>query len=134
MLEKLSFYQMCSEAYRNKELLAAYVKGESIENFGAMNTLFGGMYIGAFLVLFILNFILWILALYMLITRAKYMDTWAVVLGAIFLFCGFGVGTIFVVVLNTKKSKSSKKFRLQSTRPRSRDKSSNIYKMVKGTM
>lgn len=96
-------------AYRdNKDLIKAYIKGETLEGMDDNSTKVIGMSIATFLVIFLVSLVLWVWALYATVQYWKELPTWAQILAIIGLL-GFVLGPVMtlIVVYVGKQSGSS---------------------------
>lgn len=148
MFGKYSFSNLVSEAYKNKEIVIAHLRGQNVEHFGS--NMIVGMTLTTFIIVLILSFIPWFIALYLLVTRFQTLETWAIILAVLGLCTGLGSIVSIVAILlgkkNTKKASnslkgkqpSSKKQKSKKSHPKSgknkmSQRDAHIYKMIKGT-
>lgn len=99
----LSLHNLIKQYNQHKNVIGNYLNckrnGDVIENF-SINYNIMGLGIGAFLSLFVLVFVLYVWAIWSLITYKNQLQIWAIVLGVLSLFLPTGpIGTLLIVYL-----------------------------------
>jgi hypothetical protein len=119
MFGKYCFSNLFQEAYKNKEKLIAHVKGQNIECFNDDKII--GMSMTVFIIIFVISFIPWFIAVYLLFTRFHQLETWAIIVAVLGLVTGLGSLVSIVAILIGEKSTSKvtkvTKFKLGSGVP-----------------
>lgn len=96
------------KAYKdNKDMISAYLKGESIEGYNDDSKTILGFSLGAFSVVFLINLAITIWAIYALVKYGKTLPTWSLILSIVLLFIGGGVFSLILVYV-TRGTKSER--------------------------
>ena len=100
-----SLYELMQHYTKHKNIINAYLKGESIEYYSGQDQQIGGVGLTVFIVLLIIDIILWIWAIAITIIAWKTLPEWAKVLAVLGLIpiIPFGPIVTLVVVYITKK-------------------------------
>ena len=80
---KYSLIDFITEYKKNKINIDSYLQGNTIEHYKDSTDTMFGLSTGLFVSLFMINIIIWIWALWSLVTYWKYLPDWAKVLGVI---------------------------------------------------
>lgn len=111
-----SIYEIISAYQENKDIIDAYIKNHPIELYTdkcdctesptsddckAECATILGLSVGLFVVVAIITFIIWVIAIYVLVKNAQNMPQWAIILCVLFLVFGgwFPMSPIIVIVL-----------------------------------
>ena len=103
-----SLYDYIKEYHKNKPLIQAYLKNQTIENYGDGDTndsTILGLSIGIFITFLLIQIALWIWAIIVLVKYWKYLPDWAKVLGILGvlpIFFGGPILTLIVVYVGKK--------------------------------
>lgn len=101
-MKRFGIFNMISNYNKHKDLIRAKIAGEPIEQYNNSETL--GNILEIFIVLIIVMIIIWITALYLLISKWNHIPNWAKVIGILGLVVGsFGPFVTMIVVLATTK-------------------------------
>ena len=117
MFGKYSFNNMLKEYYNNKELIHAYIKGDSIEGYNDdKGTTIMGLGIVMFMFVFFIVFALWIWALVVTIKYWNVLPSWAQIIAILSLIGMLGgpVVTLIVVYIVVGSQSGSSKAKLSS--------------------
>lgn len=84
-------------------MIDAYMSGKLVEHKDYEDKKINGLTVGLFIFIMLLAIVLWVWALVILIVRWDRLETWAKVLGLVFLLLGFGgpIGTLIVVYIDS---------------------------------
>jgi hypothetical protein len=105
---KYSLFNMINEYNKNKPVMDAYIKKYPIEHYddqqdgGNADSMVLGMSIGIFILVLVINLILFIVALFLLVKHWKNLPNWAQIVSLISLLFGMPVITIIIVLLAKK--------------------------------
>lgn len=111
-----SIYQIISAYQENKDIVDAYIKNQPIELYtdkcDCTDTPISddckvecatilGLSVGVFVIVAIITFIIWAIAIYVLVKNAQNMPQWAIVLCVLLLVFGgwFPISPIIVIIL-----------------------------------
>ena len=112
-----SIYQIISAYKENKDIIDAYIKNQPIELYSddkcdcTETTISNdckvecasilGLSVGVFVIVAIITFIIWVVAIYVLVKNAKNMPPWAIILCVFLLVFGgwFPMSPIIVIIL-----------------------------------
>lgn len=106
----MNITNLLKECNDNKELLCAYVKGESIEHFKSSDGVSGSFSIGGgknpglFIAVLVIVIIIWIWGLVVLIKFWPRLEEWAKITGVIGMVTGFPVLTVITSYIGRKQS------------------------------
>lgn len=93
----LSVYQLCKEFNKNRGLIKAYLKGDTIEHGG--DGLVAGMTVGVFLLAFAIGIGIFIWSIWALIHYSPTMPTWAIIVCILLYIFTFGGASIIVLII-----------------------------------
>lgn len=104
---KYSLFNMIKVFNENKNEIIESIKGSSLEGYDDDDHDSGkylGLTVGVFMVLLLISLVIWVLALYLTLTRWNHLENWAKIIALVGLFTGFGgpLLTIVVVYLGQK--------------------------------
>lgn len=102
---KHNLFQLLQAYKDNKTLCDAYMRGEIIEGMDNDSKKILGFGLGIFLVYLLVSLVLFVVALYLLITKWNKLEDWAKIVGIVgFFIPGFGnILTIVVCLIGQKK-------------------------------